>query len=213
MRKIILATNNPHKVAEMSRILDKYDILTLKDIGFNEEIVEDGYSFQVNAEIKAKAVMDWVKENTELDCAVIADDSGLCVKALNYEPGIMSARYSGGGDEENRQKLLRNLIDISDRSAYFQCYMVCLFPDGTELVEEGKTFGTITKNKIGDESFGYDCIFWSSRLNKTFGQATSEEKDSVSHRGEALRKIKAYLDDMSYRTSEQVAPAPSNATN
>ena len=191
MRKIILATNNPHKVAEMSRILDKYDILTLRDIGFEEEIVEDGYSFQMNAEIKAQAVMKWVKENTELNCAVISDDSGLCVKALNYEPGIMSARYSGGDDEANRQKLLSNLLDIQDRTAYFQCFMVCLFPDGDMIVEEGKTYGLITKAKIGDDSFGYDCIFWSNKLQKTFGQATAEEKDSVSHRGEALKKIKA----------------------
>lgn len=203
MRKIILATNNPHKVAEMSRILDKYDILTLRDIGFEEEIVEDGYSFQMNAEIKAQAVMKWVKENTELNCAVISDDSGLCVKALNYEPGIMSARYSGGDDEANRQKLLSNLLDIQDRTAYFQCFMVCLFPDGDMIVEEGKTYGLITKAKIGDDSFGYDCIFWSNKLQKTFGQATAEEKDSVSHRGEALKKIKAKLDSMGYVTSDQ----------
>lgn len=203
MRKIILATNNAHKVAEMSRILDKYDILTLNDIGFNGDIVEDGYSFQDNAEIKARAVMEWVKTNTDLDCAVIADDSGLCVKALNYEPGIMSARYSGGGDEANRQKLLSNLRDIQDRTAYFQCYVVCLFPDGNQIVEEAKSYGLITKTKIGDESFGYDCIFWSNKLQKTFGQATNEEKDSVSHRGEAMRKIKAYLDSINYITSDQ----------
>ena len=142
--------------------------------------------------------MEYVKEKN-LDCAVLSDDSGLFVKALNYEPGIFSARYSGQGDEGNRQKLLEKLLTIQDRSAYFQCYAVLLMPDGTELVEQGKTYGYITKTKIGDESFGYDCIFWSNPLKKTFGQATTEEKDSVSHRAIAMKPIKEYLDSINYR--------------
>lgn len=199
MRKIILATNNQHKIQEIERIFKLYQFLTLKDIGFNQEIVEDGLTFEENALIKARAVYDFVKNNTKLDCAIIADDSGLCVKAINYEPGILSSRYSGLGDEGNRKKVLEKLLGIQDRTAYMQCYAVLIMPDGDTRIEEGKTYGLITKSKIGDESFGYDCIFWSNKLGKTFGQATNEEKDSVSHRAQAMGKIKEYLDSINYK--------------
>lgn len=198
MKKIILASNNQHKLKEIKRILKRYQILTLKDIGFTKEIVEDGINFADNAMIKAKAVMEYVKTKTKLDYAVLAEDSGLCVKAINYEPGIYSARYSGKGDEGNRQKLLERLLTIQDRTAYFQCYAVLLMPNGDCIMEDGKTYGMITKQKIGDESFGYDCLFWSNKLGKTFGQANEEEKDSVSHRAIAIGKIKDYLDSINY---------------
>ena len=198
MRELIFASNNLHKLEEVRRIFKLYKVVGLRDIGFTEEIVEDGYDLEDNAFIKARAVMKYVKENN-LDCAVLSDDSGLFVKALNYEPGLYSARYSGQGDEGNRQKLLSNLANIQDRTAYFQCYAVLLMPDGTEMVQQGKTYGNITKTKIGDESFGYDCIFWSTPLNKTFGQAKTEEKDAVSHRAIAMRPIKEYLDSINYR--------------
>lgn len=198
MRKIVLATNNKHKVEEIKRIFKLYQFLTLKDIGFDKEIIEDGITFEENAIIKAKAVHEYVKEQ-KLDCAVLSDDSGLCVKAINYEPGIFSSRYSGLGEEGNRQKVLNKLQDIQDRTAYMQCYAVLIMPDGEMRVEEGKTYGLITKTKIGDESFGYDCIFWSNKLNKTFGQATTQEKDSVSHRALAMKGIKDYLDSINYR--------------
>ena len=199
MKKIIFASNNAHKLKEVRQIFDKYEILSLRDIGFNQNIVEDGLSFQENAFIKCEQVMKFVKEKTSLDFAVLADDSGLCVKALNYEPGIMSARYSGGGDKENRKKLLDNLLTIQDRTAYFQCYAVLMMPSGDTIVEEGKSYGLITKSEIGDESFGYDCIFWSNSLKKTFGQASDSEKNAVSHRGLAMGKIRDYLDSINYR--------------
>ena len=198
MKTIIFASNNQHKLEEVRRIFKLYKVLSLRDIGFTEEIVENGYSFQENATIKARAVMDFIKKNNLKEFAVVSDDSGLCVKALNYEPGIMSARYSGGGDEANRQKLLSKLITIQDRTAYFQCFAVLLMPDGTSYVADGKTYGLITKEKIGDDSFGYDCIFWSDKLRKTFGQAKPEEKDSVSHRAIAMQKIKDYIDSTDY---------------
>ena len=198
MRKIIFASNNKHKLEEVKRIFKLYDIVTLKDIGFTADIVEDGYSFHENASIKANTVMDYVKKHFKKDYAVLADDSGLCVKAINYEPGILSNRYSGKGDEGNRQKVLERLLTISDRSAFFQCYAVLLMPDGTEFAADGKTHGRITKEKIGDDSFGYDCIFWSDKLGKTFGQATPAEKDSVSHRAIAMQKVKEYLDSINY---------------
>lgn len=198
MKTIIFASNNQHKLEEVRRIFKLYKVLSLRDIGFTAEIVEDGYSFQDNAMIKAKAVMEYIKKNNLREYAVVSDDSGLCVRALNYEPGIMSARYSGGDDEANRQKLLSKLITIQDRTAYFQCYAVLLMPDGTNFVGDGKTYGLITKEKIGDDRFGYDCIFWSDKLRKTFGQAKPEEKDSVSHRAIAMQKIKDYLDSIDY---------------
>ena len=202
MRTIIFASNNQHKLEEVKRIFKLYKVLSLRDIGFTKEIIEDGYSFQENAMIKAEAVMDYIKSNNLKEYAVLSDDSGLCVKAINYEPGIMSARYSGGNDEDNRQKLLNKLLTIQDRTAYFQCYAVLLMPDGTTVVGDGKTYGLITKDKIGDERFGYDCIFWSDKLRKTFGQATAEEKDSVSHRAIAMQKIKEYLDSSDYMTND-----------
>lgn len=199
MKKLIFASNNQHKLREVRQIFDKYEVLSLRDIGFTGEIVEDGLSFQENAFIKAEAVMKFVKEKTTLDYAVLSDDSGLCVKALNYEPGILSARYSGKGDKENRQKLLDNLLTIQDRTAYFQCYAVLLMPNGDSRVEESKVYGLITKSEIGDTSFGYDSIFWANALKKTFGQATEKEKNSCSHRAVAMGKIREYLDSINYR--------------
>lgn len=198
MKKIIFASNNQHKLQEVKRIFDLYDVLSLRDIGFKGDIVEDGYSFQENAMIKAIAVSEHIKGTKFENYAIISDDSGLCVKAINYEPGIMSARYSGGGDEANRKKLLDKLTTIQDRTAYFQCYSVLLLPDGSNFIAEGKVYGHITKTKIGDESFGYDCIFWADKLGKTFGQATPAEKDSVSHRAVAMEKIREYLTSIDY---------------
>ena len=149
--------------------------------------------------IKCETVMKFVKEKTKLDYAVLADDSGLCVKALNYEPGIYSSRYSGKGDKENRRKLLDNLLTIQDRTAYFQCYAVLMFPNGDYRMEEAKVYGLITKSEIGVDTFGYDCIFWVNALKKTFGQATDAEKNAVSHRGVAMGRIREYLDSINYR--------------
>ena len=203
MKKIIFASSNQHKLEEVRRFFKLYDILSLKDIGFNKEIVEDVYSFQENAMIKASAVLEFVQNDPVLrEYPIIAEDAGLCVKAINYEPGIYSARYSGKGDEGNRQLLLQKLQTIQDRTAYFQCYVVLVMPSGESLIFDGKTYGLITKTKIGDESFGYDCIFWSDKLRKTFGQATPEEKDSVSHRIMALQKVKEYLDSVGYVSSD-----------
>lgn len=199
MRKLIFASNNQHKLKEIRQIFDHYEILSLRDIGFNQEIIEDGYSFEENALIKAEEVMKFVKEKTNLDYAVLSDDSGICVKAINYEPGLMSARYSGGSDADNRKKLLDKLTTIQDRTAYFQCYAVLLFPDGQKKIEEAKCYGLITKTEIGNTSFGYDPIFWSNALKKTFGQASDEEKNKVSHRGIAMQRIKEYLDSINYR--------------
>ncbi len=193
MKQIIIASNNKHKLEEISRILEGYKLLTLHDIGYHDDIIEDGETYKDNATIKAKAIYNYTRDTEYANFPILADDSGLSVNALDGAPGVYSARYSGEGDEGNRQKLLKELEGKSDRSAYFTCCMVLMYPDGKIVVREGKTFGTITHEKIGDDSFGYDCLFLSTPLGKTFGEATSIEKDSVSHRNDALLKIRECL--------------------
>ena len=190
-KKIILASNNAHKIEEIKDIFSEYEILSLKDIGFFEDIEENGKTFLDNAFIKAKTVHDYLKTKN-IEAIVLADDSGLCVDALNGEPGVFSARYASnhGDSVENRKKLLHNLKNIKERTAHFVCILVKMYPNGEWVSAEGKTFGEITKEELGDKSFGYDCIFYSYDLNKTFGQATKDEKNSVSHRSRALSKIK-----------------------
>ena len=189
MNKIVVATNNSHKLKEIKEILKGYEILSLKDIDFNDEIVEDGNSFEENALIKARTVYNYLK-NKNLDYLVMADDSGICCDALNGEPGIYSARYAGEHDDKaNRKKLIKEL-EGKDKTAYFNCTIVLYYPNDSYKVFVGKTYGKITKEEKGESGFGYDPIFYSNDLNKTFAEATEEEKNSVSHRGRALEKMK-----------------------
>lgn len=188
MNKIVVASNNKHKIKEFKEILSNYDILSLNDIGFNDEIIEDGNSFEENALIKAKTIHDYLKSKN-LDYIVISDDSGLCVDSLNGEPGIYSARYAKEHDDKaNREKLLREL-EGKNRDAYFNCTIVVYYPSEEYKVFVGKTYGEITTEEIGKTDFGYDCVFLSKDLNKTFGEASEEEKNSVSHRGRALQEV------------------------
>ena len=189
MEKIVLASNNKHKISEFREILNDYEILSLNDIGFTAAIVEDGNSFLENAFIKTDAVSAFLK-NKGLDYIVIADDSGLCCDSLDGAPGIYSARYAGDGhnDQANRDKLLKELSG-KDRSAYFICVIAVLYPNGVKKSFEGRVDGYITEEEIGDKSFGYDCIFYSNELNKTFGEANDLEKNNVSHRGRAIEKM------------------------
>ena len=139
--------------------------------------------------IKAKAISDFLK-NKNLSYDVLADDSGLCVNALNGEPGIFSARYAGDHTSEaNRQKLLENLKGKNDRTAYFNCTLVLLHPDGSYIEAVGKTYGHILEEKDGDSEFTYDCLFFSDELGKSFSSASPEEKNSVSHRGKAIQNL------------------------
>lgn len=193
MKKIVLATTNKNKLQEMKTLLSGYDILSLSDIGFTDDIEETGSTTGENAKIKAQAVLKFCKEKN-LDYAVMSDDSGLFVNSLNGEPGIYSARYAGSHDDSaNRKKLLENLEGKDDRTAYFEC-SICYADKSTTRLFVGRTYGTITKEQIGSDKFGYDCLFYSSNLNKTFGEATEEEKDKVSHRGRAIQKLKHFLE-------------------
>ena len=185
---IVFASNNKHKISEYKSIITNYNILTLNDVGFTEDIIEDGKDFYENALIKAKTVYEFLKSKG-LDYIVIAEDGGLCVDALNGEPGIYSARYSGshGDDSTNRKKLLSKLEGL-DRSAYFMC-VISMIKDDNISYYTGKTYGSIVLEETGDTSFGYDCLFYSNDLNKVFGLCTREEKNSVSHRGRAIKEM------------------------
>ena len=189
MKRIVLASNNNHKLKEFREIFADFEVLGLKDIGFVDEIIEDGCSFEENSAIKAKAIQKFLAEQ-RIVADVIADDSGLCVDALGGEPGIFSARYSGEHDDKaNRDKLLRILASEENRKAHFVCCLVLLKSNGEKIVAEGRTHGEITRKEHGDTSFGYDCLFYSTELQKTFGEATAEEKNEVSHRGRAIKEL------------------------
>lgn len=193
-KTLVFASNNKHKISEIKQILKGYNILSLSDIGFYEDIDETGKTSEENATIKARAVYEFLKEKN-LNYSVFSDDSGLFVESLNGEPGVYSARYAKSHDDEaNRQKLLTNLKRKKNRKAYFEC-VICLKEGDKETIFSGKTYGTILKEYVGDTSFGYDCLFLSDDLNKSFGEASKEEKDSVSHRGRAVEKLKKYLEN------------------
>ena len=187
--KIILATNNKHKVEEMGRILKssfpEIQISTLADIGFNEEIEETATTLKGNALIKAKTVSE------KTGYITISDDTGLEVDTLNGAPGVYTARYAGEhcSKDDNINKMLSEMKDVpyNLRTAKFVCVICCYFPNGNIIYGEGSCSGIISTERDGTDSFGYDCIFYSTELNKTFGVATAEEKDSVSHRGRALK--------------------------
>lgn len=193
MEKIVLASANQHKIKEFNEMLGgNFKILSLEDIGFNREIEETGSTLIQNAKIKAETVRDYLKENGK-DYPVIADDSGLFIHVLGGEPGVYSARYAGSHDDQaNRDKVLGKLENKLDRTANFECVICYMAKDTTKLFI-GRTYGEITTEEIGDTSFGYDCIFFSSDLRKTFGEATAAEKNSVSHRSRAAEQLKKFL--------------------
>ncbi len=194
MKKLILASANSHKIKEFGAMLPGYEVVSLKDIGFTEDIIEDGETCAENAKIKAYAVQKYCVQNG-IEGAIIADDTGLFVNALGGEPGVHSARYAGNhNDEANRQKLLEKLNGSMDRTAYFET-VICYLSNSEMKLFVGRTFGNITTEKHGSDAFGYDCLFRSVDLNKTFGEATEEEKDAVSHRGRAVAALKQWLDN------------------
>ena len=192
--KLILATNNEHKVREMREILGNHfsEMVTLKEAGITHETVEDGSTFRENALKKAREIT----EITGLPA--LADDSGLCVLALDGMPGVYSARYTSSDDENatdkaNRDLLLKNMKDITDRRAYFACAIALTMPDGTSYETEGKFWGEITYEEKGENGFGYDNLFFVPEFNMTSAEMSPEQKNSMSHRGEALRELAKLL--------------------
>ena len=183
--RLVVASGNKNKLREIAEIFTEFEVVSQKQMGFDEDVEETGLTFAENALIKARAAAKALNE------IVLADDSGLCVDALNGAPGVFSARYCGyhGDDEKNRKVLLQNMDGITDRKAHFTSAIALVFPDGKELVAEGHTYGEILHEDTGDGGFGYDCLFFSDDLQKSFGVATAEEKNRVSHRFRGLQAM------------------------
>ena len=193
MKKVIFATGNEGKMKEIREILGDLDIelLSLKDAGIHADIVEDGKTFEENAQIKARAVCSLTGE------IVLADDSGLEIDYLNKEPGIYSARYMGE-DTSYRIKnanLIERLNGVPDekRTARFVCAIAAAFPDGTMKTVRATMEGRIGYEEKGENGFGYDPIFWLPEYGCTSAELSMEEKNKISHRGKALRLIKDEL--------------------
>ena len=193
--KICAATGNAGKLRELRRILEAqgHEVVSQKELGITIEPDETGTTFEENALIKAETICK------ASGLPTIADDSGLCVDALNGGPGVYSARYGGEGlDDKGRYTLLlQNMRGQTTRAAHFACAIACAFPNGDELTAEGRCDGTIAFAPMGEGGFGYDPVFFVPEKAKTFGQLTAEEKSAISHRGKALKafseKLATYL--------------------
>lgn len=183
--KLIIASNNQHKIYEIKKILgSKFDeILSMKEAGITHETIEDGATFAENAYKKAREIAEIS------GCAALADDSGICAHALDGAPGIYSARFSGGTDEDNNALLLEKLRDKEDKTAHYTCAMSLVYPDGTHISAEGYMYGTITENARGTHGFGYDPLFIPTAETRTVAQMSDEEKNAISHRANALKLL------------------------
>ena len=185
--KLIIASNNAHKLTEMKSILAPFfdDVQSMREAGIEHETVEDGETFMENAVKKAR-------ELAEISgCCAIADDSGLCVDALGGAPGVYSARYSGvhGDDKANNRKLLKELEGTNDRGAHYTCAIALVWPDGRLLTAEDYLYGEIAHDERGSNGFGYDPLFLLPEQGLRTAEISPEEKNRISHRGKALRQL------------------------
>ena len=187
----ILATGNPHKAGELEAILGNVRIRTMREAGFQGEIVENGAPFAENAMIKCRAVWEFAKK------PCLADDSGLCVDALDGAPGIYSARYAGeGGTAEMRnKKLLEALKDVPEerRGAHFVCVMACILDENTAFTVEGRVEGRIAFAPAGENGFGFDPLFYLPPYGCTMAQLPPAEKNRISHRAAACARLREAL--------------------
>ena len=201
--RILFATHNQHKLREIQEILSNFPgtILCAKDLGMDQEVEENGTSFLENAEIKARALYNFAKAKglLEEDDLVMADDSGLSIEALSFGPGIYSARFLGVDTPypEKNRRILAMMEESSSKSrmAYFSCAIVAIFADGKLLQTEARCTGEIAKEPGGEEGFGYDPIFYLPEYRKTAAELSREEKNKVSHRGKALRKMERMIQE------------------
>ncbi len=192
LKILVLATNNENKVKEFERLTSDFaiEIKSLADFGPLPPVVEDGETFEENAYKKAHHVA------RVLGLPAIADDSGLVVNALGGAPGVYSARYAGSEatDDDNIDKLLSEMKNVSDRRAYFHCVLSIAVPSGPALTYEGRCDGIITEKRQGTGGFGYDPVFLCDTFQKTFAELTMDEKNKVSHRGLALQEFHSEID-------------------
>lgn len=187
---LIFATNNQHKIDEVKALLpSSYKLLSLKDIGCNEDIEETADTFEGNAQQKAR----YLFEKYQLPC--FSDDSGLEVMELNWAPGVYSARYAGehGNHEKNMDKLLQSLEGKTNRAARFRTVLCFIDSNGKETYFNGIINGTITHKKIGMGGFGYDPLFIPEGYQKTFAEMSPDEKNLISHRALAVKEFAAFL--------------------
>lgn len=191
MKKFVMATNNSHKIVEISRVMEELNInvVSPKDINISlRDVDENGKTFAENAYIKAKACYDLTGFPS------IADDSGICVDALDGKPGIYSARFAGeNATDKDRNNLLLSMLKDTPkdkRGAHYTCAICCIIDSNTVIEVEGKCFGKIAFEESGNHGFGYDPIFITDEYNITFGDLSDEQKDKISHRGLALLKLK-----------------------
>lgn len=189
--KLIIASNNKHKIYEIKKILgDRFDeILSLREAGIDHETVEDGTTFMENAYKKAKEIAE-----ISGSCA-LADDSGISADALDGAPGIYSARFSGehGNDQANNDLLVARLADKEDKSAHYTAAICLVYPDGKRVEAEGYLYGRIIDTPRGTRGFGYDPIFVPDGEERTVAEMTDEEKNAISHRAKALEALLSKL--------------------
>ena len=191
--KLIIASNNEHKLTEIKAILGHRfeEILSLREAGIEHETVEDGATFMENALKKAREIAQLS------GCCALADDSGLCVDALGGAPGIYSARFSGvhGDDKANNRLLLEKMQGVEDRRAHFTCAMALVRPDGSSVTAEGFFYGLIGQEERGSNGFGYDPLLYLPVYGCTSAELPPEEKNRISHRFKALQALVAQLDE------------------
>lgn len=189
MEDLVIASNNKGKINEFKVIFPEYNVIGISELIEDFDVEETGETFEENAKLKSEAAA------RALNKRVIADDSGLEVFALNGEPGVYSARYAGEGkdDDANIDKLLENLDNELDRRARFVCLVSMSAPGEETQLFEGIIEGEITLNKIGENGFGYDPIFYVDEKNKTMAQISPEDKNEISHRAKAIEKLKAHF--------------------
>ncbi|MDP4144602.1 MAG: XTP/dITP diphosphatase [Bacillota bacterium] len=194
MKRIIVASNNEHKIKEIKEIIEHlpYEVVSLKEAGIDIDVDEDGTTFMENAYKKASEIYKLNK-----DSMVLADDSGLAVDILSGAPGVYSARFAGehGNDKKNNDKLIGLLSgkNFEERRAKFICAIILIVDDNKVIKVQGETDGYITESERGKDGFGYDPLFYVPQFNKTFAEMTSKEKNSISHRGKALKMLEENL--------------------
>jgi len=188
--EILLASHNPHKVAEIAQVLPQHSWLSLHDVGFQEAIAEPGFTLYQNALIKAETLYAWRAQ------PVLADDTGLIVPALGGDPGVHSARYAGetADDEANRAKLLRKLADQTQRKAYFLTVLAWIDENGQRYFFNGRVDGAISEQPRGEGGFGYDPLFIPTGYGETFAEMAAATKNAIGHRGRALQAFRAFLE-------------------
>ena len=199
MKKLIIASNNKKKIKELKAIVENlgWDVKSLADENIDIEVEEDGLTFEANAEKKAREIYDFLIKRGDKNFAVLSDDSGLEVDCLNGAPGVYSARYAGehGNDAANNKKLLEELKNVKgeDRRGRFVCAIALIDTNGNSNIVRGTVEGLIKEELNGEGGFGYDPLFYYEPANMTFAELEASEKNKISHRANALKKIKQYL--------------------